>query len=293
VEWLADLFPLLGVVEQEALAADILAHALHASITTFEGKSVDVGVEPVFKEYAGADPLAYVISLNMKRRHLDESQRAMVAAKIATLKHGGDRSKSPIGDLTAVSQAQAAAMLNVGKRSVERAQEVLDSGDHEMITAVEHGDLAVSAAARAVRGPSTPLPGQPKSWPISWAAAPSGLNSVTWESDTFQAGPKRLRLLPFKSYMSTGPPSQMTGQPNVDATLFFMFMLFLLLNVRDDMSRTISAMITYKCETDANIRPCILRVVGSRPIHHLGIASSSIPKTHPRPLDLLSYHNLS
>jgi hypothetical protein len=46
------------------------------------------GTEPVFTVYAGDDPAAYVVSLNIKRRHLDESQRAMVAAKLANLKAG-------------------------------------------------------------------------------------------------------------------------------------------------------------------------------------------------------------
>jgi hypothetical protein len=33
------------------------------------------------------------LNLSDKRRHLDQSQRAMVAAKLANLQHGGDRSK--------------------------------------------------------------------------------------------------------------------------------------------------------------------------------------------------------
>jgi hypothetical protein len=161
---LADLFPMLDDEEQGALAADIRDHGLHAPIATYEGKILDgrnryracqvAGVNPAFKEYKGDDPLGYVVSLNMVRRHLDGSQRAMIAAKIETLKHGGNRQDANLH--LAVSRDEAARMLNVSPRSVASAAQVLESGDPDMIASVEHGDLAVSAAANAVREALSP-----------------------------------------------------------------------------------------------------------------------------------------
>jgi hypothetical protein len=89
-----------------------------------------------------------VIFKNFHRRHLDESQRAMVAAKIANMRQGARTDISPIGEK---SQAEAAELLNVGKRSVERAREVLDEGIPELAEAVDRGDVSVSAAAEVAR----------------------------------------------------------------------------------------------------------------------------------------------
>jgi len=48
------------------------------------------GVEPAFVEHAG-DPLAAVVSLNVKRRNLSKQQRAVIAAEAWDLVEPGSR----------------------------------------------------------------------------------------------------------------------------------------------------------------------------------------------------------
>jgi len=60
------------------------------------------------------------------RRHLNESQRALAAAKIANMASGTRTDLKPSANLREViSQDRAAAMLNVGKRSVQVAKEII------------------------------------------------------------------------------------------------------------------------------------------------------------------------
>jgi DNA-binding CsgD family transcriptional regulator len=90
---------------------------------------------------------AFVVSLNLRRRHLSESQRAVVAAKLATLSHGGDRRSDQAANLPVVTQAEAAELLNLSERTVRTAREVLDHGAPELVRAVERGQVSVSAAS--------------------------------------------------------------------------------------------------------------------------------------------------
>lgn len=79
---------------------------------------------------------AFVVSLNLHRRHLSESQRGMVAAKLANMPahRPGDKSAN-----LQTSQSRAAELLNVSTRTVAAAAKVKDAGAPELVQAVEAG----------------------------------------------------------------------------------------------------------------------------------------------------------
>ena len=92
----ADIFPLLEGQAFEQFKQDIAENGLRESIWLHEGRIIDgrnryracleTGTAPTFREWEGNGSLvAFVISLNLHRRHLNESQRAMVAARLANL----------------------------------------------------------------------------------------------------------------------------------------------------------------------------------------------------------------
>jgi len=78
-----------------------------------------------------------MVSLNLKRRHLSESQRAMVAARVANMRQGTRTDLEPCANLRKVSQPQAAEMLNVSERSVQHAAKIEREAIPEVTKAVE------------------------------------------------------------------------------------------------------------------------------------------------------------
>lgn len=164
----AGIFPLLEGREFTELCNDIKANGQREPIWIYEGKVLDgrnrfracnaVGVTPRTAPYTGDDPLAFVLSLNLHRRHLSESQRGMVAAKIANMPAHRPASNpanlppsldgmKPDPQPAFTSQASAAEMLNVSERTVRAAVKVRDEAAPELVHAVESGKVSVSAAA--------------------------------------------------------------------------------------------------------------------------------------------------
>ncbi len=178
----AELFPFMSDDELAELAVDIRAHGLLEPIVLLDGLVLDgrnrlraceaAGVEPRFVEWDGSgDPAVWVLSKNLKRRHLSTSQRAMVAAKLLgyyaaeakeRMREGG-RSSPPPADAEGVANLpplvseprkardEAARDLNVSPRTVEHAATVIERGIPELAAAVERGAVAVSAAAEATQ----------------------------------------------------------------------------------------------------------------------------------------------
>jgi ParB-like chromosome segregation protein Spo0J len=174
----AELFPPLGNAEIDELAADIRQNGLLEPIVVHHKQVLDgrnrleacrlAGVEPVYVPYEGCDPLTFVLAKNLKRRHLTESQRAMVAAKIATLRKEDNlkkrwESKAPSdagipasdGAANAPTQTEAAKQLGVSRDSVQQARKVVQQAIPGLAEMVQTDQVAVNAAAEVASLPAT------------------------------------------------------------------------------------------------------------------------------------------
>ena len=140
-----------------ALKEDIQRHGLLEPITTFKGEIIDgvhraracreLGIEPKYVEWSGEGSLVdFVVSRNLHQAapHRRASGR-MVAARIANLAEGRP---AKTARKEAVSEAEAAAKMKVGRSAVQKAKKVLGRGDPGLVAAVERDEVTVSAAAR-------------------------------------------------------------------------------------------------------------------------------------------------
>jgi N6-adenosine-specific RNA methylase IME4/ParB-like chromosome segregation protein Spo0J len=161
----ADIFPMMSDREFADLTADIAEHGLREPVWLHrDGRIIDgrnryracrqAGLPCEFRGYEGDDDklVSFVVSLNLHRRHLNESQRAMVAARIANMRQGARRD---IVEISTMSQSDAADLLNVSRESVVKAKRVQDAGVPELVEKVEAGEVAVSTAAEIARAPET------------------------------------------------------------------------------------------------------------------------------------------
>jgi ParB-like chromosome segregation protein Spo0J len=153
---LADIFPLMEGDEFDALVEDIKANWLREPITLFENQILDGRnryravikaalqyklKEENFRTYSGSDPLGLVVSANLHRRHLTESQRALIAARIVTTKLGDNQFNK-----AGVTNKQAAAMLGVSQATVKMAKDVAQKAAPEINQLVQKGELRLGAA---------------------------------------------------------------------------------------------------------------------------------------------------
>lgn len=175
----ADLFPMMSDEELQKLADDIKANGLREPIITSGGKILDgrnrlracelAGVAPRFQGWLpppGQSPITYVVSLNLRRRHLDASERAMIGAKLIPMyeaeakerQRQGGREKVP-AKLPEAGEARekVAEVVKVSPRLISDAVTVERAAKPEVAKAVQDGKVSVSAAAKALRSPASQI----------------------------------------------------------------------------------------------------------------------------------------
>lgn len=162
---LAMLIPEMAAGEYTELVKDIADNGLIEPITLYEGKILDgrhryracmeLGLRPDYEQLEGGDALQFVISKNLHRRHLDETQRGLIASRLANMTKTDAANKR--WNATANLQlhkkfevAEAAEMLNVSPRTVAIIKAV-EREMPELIPQMEAGTLTAHAAYKAVK----------------------------------------------------------------------------------------------------------------------------------------------
>lgn len=160
----AALFPMLPDDELDELAEDIKANGLHHPIVfDQDGNLCDgrnrlkacrqVDVEPTSMTLPdGVNPVAFILSENVRRRHLTKSQVAMAVAKARQLLFATNNSdlasQDEVAEAGGVSQAQLAKAEVVWREAPDLADEVLAG-----VTSVQAGYDAVQRRKRIAERP--------------------------------------------------------------------------------------------------------------------------------------------
>ena len=178
----AELFPLISDGQLHDLAEDIRANGLREPCwLNRDGVLLDgrnriracqkAGVKPDFRQYDGDDEVGFIVSLNLRRRHLNEDERAFLAVGLiplyeeqgrAAMAHAGASAapgrpeKGGAGlphlsrDEAARSRAQAAKDVNVAARRVAQAKRIAEHAP-DLIPQVTSGAVTISRAETIVK----------------------------------------------------------------------------------------------------------------------------------------------
>ncbi len=183
----ASIFPLMEGEALEALAEDIRQNELQLPIELLDGQVIDgrnrykacllAGIDPEehMIDVETDDPVAYVLSMNLHRRHLTVSQAAMCAQRARKMyddaakkrqreagkQHGKGQSKlmdncpqaNEDDDPPSTARDQVGKAFGVSGGSVDRAQRVVEKGIPEIAAAVEAGNLTVYAGQKIAANP--------------------------------------------------------------------------------------------------------------------------------------------
>tara|TARA_Y100000310_G_scaffold272288_1_gene287163 strand:+ start:828 stop:1904 length:1077 start_codon:yes stop_codon:yes gene_type:complete len=165
----ADIFPLMNPKGFKELKIDIKEHGQQDEIITYKGEILDgrnrynackeIGIKPRTKEFTGSDPLQYVMSTNLKRRHLTDSQKAIVGRRYKVYYSVFAKERMSIGGQgvelvpqqeQARARDKAGEVVGVSGRYIDMAEEVLQKKP-EMEETLMTGELSLKQVHRTIK----------------------------------------------------------------------------------------------------------------------------------------------
>lgn len=161
---LSSAFPGMSQEQFKELIDDIDLNGLREPIVIFDNKILDGWhryqacqelnvARPLMVAYEGDDPVGYVLSKNLHRRHLDAGARAIIIARLVEWQEGAgkpSRSLTKYGNFTTLDQA--AALAGVSKSTIQKAKKAVRAID-EVQQAVVSGQISVHDAAKIADKP--------------------------------------------------------------------------------------------------------------------------------------------
>jgi ParB-like chromosome segregation protein Spo0J len=165
----ADQVPEMTDEQYESFLDNVREHGIRdpievlpGTLTVLDGRTrlraaIEAGLPDVPIEDAqlspGETPLAFMTWRALQRRHLDKNQRAMMAARAASLEKGRRAGESNASKeaFSPPTQAEAAQAVGIGRATVQRAKTVLEKGTPAEIKKVDDGEVTVARAAKIIR----------------------------------------------------------------------------------------------------------------------------------------------
>lgn len=171
----ANIFPLMSGADFDALKDDIQRNGQLEPIWTHDGQIIDgrnryracldLGIEPQIREWNGDGSLvAFVVSLNLHRRHLDSSQKAVIALEVekalavearANMVQGGEaraQGLQKIENPATHAAEEAARMVGTNRQYVSDAKRIAATAP-DVLEVVRNGHVNIPAAKQIAQLP--------------------------------------------------------------------------------------------------------------------------------------------
>lgn len=177
----SNIFPMMDAPEFLTLKRDIETNGLIEPIWMYEDQILDgrnrykaceeLDLEPQYRHYTGESPASFVVSLNLARRHLNQSQLAIISVKMLPILEKEARSRAEATQFGSTATAyvqspskgtaakEAADLTGASERYVYDAKKIMSEAPEE-IEKIESGEKTITQVKSEMREPE---PDKPKS----------------------------------------------------------------------------------------------------------------------------------